>query len=133
MQLILVFETRASCQSDYIYVKSAIDFFYVERKHKITPIYAKAKSELTNCGKKIKDYVNKYEGDSKVILFADYDKEDDPKKREDKEVLQRNVLRSCLDESRHRGSLLRKKGRGESKRKRSALLLKEKANIPIFQ
>lgn len=79
MQLILVFETRASCQSDYIYVKSAIDFFYVERKHKITPIYAKAKSELTNCGKKIKDYVNKYEGDSKVILFADYDKEDDPK------------------------------------------------------
>ena len=55
MQLILVFETRASCQSDYIYVKSAIDFFYVERKHKITPIYAKAKSELTNCGKKINE------------------------------------------------------------------------------
>lgn len=78
MQLILVFETRPSCESDYIYVKSAIEFFYVERKYKITPIYAETKSELIKCGKKIKGYIEKYQGDSKVILFADYDKGGDP-------------------------------------------------------
>lgn len=78
MQLILVFETRASCESDYIYVKSAIDYFYVERKHKTTPIYAKTKSSLINCGKRIESYMDKYQGVSKVILFADYDKKDDP-------------------------------------------------------
>ena len=91
MQLILVFETRASCESDYIYVKSAIDYFYVERKHKTTPIYAKTKSSLINCGKRIESYMDKYQGVSKVILFADYDKKDDPNNAK--------IEKYCLDKS----------------------------------
>ena len=90
-QLILVFETRASCESDYIYVKAAIDHFYVERRHKITPIYAKTKSELINCEKRIQSRIDKNRDDSKVILFADYDKKDDPNNAK--------IEKYCLDKS----------------------------------
>lgn len=77
MQLVLVLETRFSCQSDYRYIKSAIDYFYVERTCKLTPIYAKNKSELINQDKKINECKNKYNGDTKVVLCADYDRESD--------------------------------------------------------
>lgn len=78
MQIILVVETRASCESDYRYIKSAIDYFYVERSFKISKIFAKTKSELVSCDKKIKEYKNKYIGVTKVIVCADYDSENDP-------------------------------------------------------
>ena len=78
MQIILVVETRASCQSDYKYIKSAIDYFYVERKFQISKVFAKTKSELINCDEKIKLYKSKYPGPSKVIVCADYDNPNDP-------------------------------------------------------
>ncbi len=77
MQLIMIFETRASCKSDYRYVKSAMDYFYVERSYKLTPLFASSKSELTNQEGKIKKYKGLYAGDSAVIICADYDREDD--------------------------------------------------------
>ena len=73
MQIILVVETRASCQSDYKYIKSAIDYFYVERKSQISKVFAKTKSELINCDAKISHYKTKYPGASEVIICADYD------------------------------------------------------------
>lgn len=78
MQIVLVVETRASCESDYRYIKSAIDYFYIERSFKISKIFAKTKSELINCDKKIKEYRNKYVGVTNVIVCADYDSENDP-------------------------------------------------------
>lgn len=78
MQIILVIETRASCESDYRYIKSAIDYFYVERSFKISKVFAKTKSELINCDKKIKEYENKYKGTTKVVICADYDHENNP-------------------------------------------------------
>lgn len=78
MQLILVMETRKSCNSDYRYLKTTIDYFYVPRSFSIKPIYAKNKSELLNQNKKIDEEKRKYNDQSIVVVCADYDKEDDP-------------------------------------------------------
>ena len=76
MQVILILETRASCESDYRYIKSVIDYFYVERSFKLSTIYAKNKSELIKSDKKISGLISKCSGKSVVILCADYDKDD---------------------------------------------------------
>lgn len=78
MQLILVLETRKSCNSDYRYIKATIDYFYKPRSFSIQTIYAKNKSELLKQGKKIENEKQKYCGESVVILFADFDRADDP-------------------------------------------------------
>lgn len=82
MQIILLVETRASCESDYRYIKSAIDYFYVERSFKLSKIYAKNKSELIQSGKKIHALIGKYPGNSVVIVCADYDRGNDPLNKE---------------------------------------------------
>lgn len=75
----MVLETRPSSKTDYHYIKSAMDFFYVERSYKITPIYAKAKnkSELMRCEKQINANIRNYPGKSVVVLCADYDRDGD--------------------------------------------------------
>lgn len=82
MQIILLVETRASCESDYRYIKSAIDYFYVERSFKLSKIFAKTKSELIKCDKQINALKTKYDGNSVVIICADYDRDDDPINKE---------------------------------------------------
>lgn len=82
MQIILIVETRASCDSDYRYIKSAIDHFYVERSFKLSKIYAKNKSELITTNKKIEALKEKYNGDSVVVICADYDRKNDPLNQE---------------------------------------------------
>ena len=77
MQLVLVLETRASCESDYRYIKSAIDFFYIERSFKLTKIFANNKTELIKQEKKISECKNKYNGETVVVICADYDRESD--------------------------------------------------------
>ena len=77
MQVILVIETRASCKSDYRYVKSTIDYFYGERSYKISKIFAKTKSELIKQDFKIISYISRYEGKSVVLICADYDRDSD--------------------------------------------------------
>ena len=77
MQLVLVLETRASCESDYRYIKSAIDFFYIERSFKLTKIFANNKTELIKQDKKISECKNKYNGETVVVICADYDRESD--------------------------------------------------------
>lgn len=78
MQIILLVETRASCESDYRYIKSVIDYFYVERSFKLSKIYAKNKPELIKLDKKIKTFISKYDGESVVVVCADFDRDDDP-------------------------------------------------------
>ncbi len=78
MQIILVLETRNSCESDYYYVKSAIDYFYFERSFKISKLFAKTKSELINKDKRIALLKERYHGQSVVFICADYDRDDDP-------------------------------------------------------
>lgn len=73
MQLILVLETRPSCNSDYRYIKATIDYFYKPRSFSIKPIYAKSKGELVKQDAKIEEEIKRYDGESKVVVCADYD------------------------------------------------------------
>lgn len=76
MQLIIVCETRASCKSDYKYIKSVLDYYYKERTFAIKKIFATNKSELIKKDNKIRNEINSYSGESVVILFADTDNND---------------------------------------------------------
>lgn len=78
MQLILVLETRSSCNSDYRYIKATIDYYYKQRTFNINPIYAKTKSELVKQDKRVQEEINRYNGYSKVVLCADYDSDSSP-------------------------------------------------------
>lgn len=78
MQIILLVETRASCESDYRYIKAVIDYFYLERSFKLSKVFAKTKSELIKSDNKINALKAKYKGNSVVIVCADYDRSDDP-------------------------------------------------------
>ena len=78
MQLILVLETRSSCESDYKYIKSALDYFYGSRTFKISKIFATNKSELLKKDNRINYLIKKYNGESIVVICADYDRVDDP-------------------------------------------------------
>lgn len=78
MQLILVLETRKSCNSDYRYIKATIDYFYKPRSFSIRPIYAKNKSELLSQERKINNEKHKYDGRSVVVICADFDRKNDP-------------------------------------------------------
>ncbi len=77
MQLILVLETRKSCNSDYRYIKSTLDYFYKTRNFAIRPIYAKTKSELINKNKRIEEEKKLYKRESVVVICADYDSNND--------------------------------------------------------
>lgn len=77
MQLIIVIETRSSNQSDYKYIKSVIDYFYKPRSFTIKKIFASSKSELIRQDKKINKEIADYPDESKIIVFADTDKNDD--------------------------------------------------------
>lgn len=59
MQIILLVETRATCESDYRYIKSVIDYFYLERSFKLSKVFAKTKSELVKSDKKNKCFKSK--------------------------------------------------------------------------
>lgn len=74
MQLILLVETRASCESDYRYIKSVIDYYYVERSFKLSKIFAKTKSELIKLEPRIASLKDRYNGESVVVVCADVDR-----------------------------------------------------------
>lgn len=78
MQIILVLETRSSAKTDFIYIKSAFDYFYGTRVAQISKVFAKSKSELIKQDKNILEKKNKYNGESIVVVVADFDRENDP-------------------------------------------------------
>lgn len=77
-QIIIVMETRKSCNSDYKYISTTIKYFYKEGTFLIKPIYAKTKSELINQNSKNRSAINSYAAKSVVLICADYDRDDDP-------------------------------------------------------
>ena len=77
LELILIMETRASNKSDYMYIKSTLDYFYGTRTFAITPIYAKTKSQLIQQDVKIKKAIQDSKRKTIVIVCADIDREEE--------------------------------------------------------
>lgn len=76
-QLIFCLETNKRANTDYIYIKEAIDFLYQEsRQVKISPIYMgtktkyRSKDVLKEISQKKKMFIH---GETKVIYFIDTD------------------------------------------------------------
>ena len=73
IELILIMETRSSNQSDYMYIKSTIDYYYQPRTFGITKIFATSKSQLTKQDNKIKNACKKTSRTPVIVVIADYD------------------------------------------------------------
>ena len=77
IKLVFVMETRPSNKSDWMYIKSTIDYFYKPRTFALDKIFATSKSELVQQGKKINSKMDDSNRKTKVIIVADYDREED--------------------------------------------------------
>ncbi len=78
IELIIVMETRASNESDWKYIKSALDYYYKPRTYGITKIFAKCKPELMKQDKRIEQAVkNAAPRKPVVVVCADYDRSTD--------------------------------------------------------
>ena len=76
IELIIVIETRSSNRSDWMYIKSALDYYYGSRTYGITAIFAKCKSELITQDKKIDKAIKDSKRTPYVVICADYDREE---------------------------------------------------------
>ncbi len=83
MILLFLLETTSSNKSDWRYVKSTIDFYYESRICKYEPLYCENKDKLINQDTKINRIIKKdyFENEYKVILVADYDREENKNNR----------------------------------------------------
>ena len=88
IELIFVVEARASSQSDWMYIKSALDYFYIPRTFGITKIFAKCKSELVRQTSKINQAIKSSSRTPTVIICADYDR---------REQLNADIENYCVD------------------------------------
>ncbi len=57
IELIIIMETRSSNMSDWMYIKSTIDYYYKPRSYSLKKIFAKTKTQLTKQDAKIKDQI----------------------------------------------------------------------------
>lgn len=73
MQIIIVCESEPKERIDYRYIKGVIDYYYKSRDFKITPIYAKGKSRVTQMERQINDNTAKYKGETYTLICVDYD------------------------------------------------------------
>lgn len=75
MQIIFVFETKNSNGSDYLYYKAIMDRFYKERGTgiKIQQVFMNGKGNYEKINKSIITYMNRYQGQTKVVYFLDVD------------------------------------------------------------
>lgn len=101
VQLILVVEANRSCKSDWIYIKSTIDYFYQydRTKLKLSPVYMDGKGKYKKKEKEINSLISQYskalkENKSKVIYCFDCDEYDN--KTEDLTFL-KTVRKYCDD------------------------------------
>jgi len=86
-ELIFIIETRASNGSDWMYIKSALDYYYKPRTYGIKKIFAKCKSELINQTRKVNNHILKCNREPIVLLCADYDRD---------EKLNETITKYCL-------------------------------------
>lgn len=78
-QLLLCVESNNKSRTDYVYIKSTIDYFYInDRKTIIRPIFLDTKTKYKDNGKikEIKKKINDFKGETKVLYFIDYDNSD---------------------------------------------------------
>lgn len=76
IELIFLVETRASNKSDWMYIKSTLDFYYEQRTYGISKIFAKTKSQLIDQNENIKTKISNSSRTPKVIIVADYDRDE---------------------------------------------------------
>ena len=74
IKIVFVMETRSSNRSDWMYIKSTIDYFYKPRTFALDKIFATTKSELIQQDVKINSKINDLNREVKVIVVADYDR-----------------------------------------------------------
>ena len=77
IKLVFIMETRSSNKSDWMYIKSSIDYFYKPRTFALDKIFATTKSELISQDTKIKSKIDDSTREVKVIIVADYDRKED--------------------------------------------------------
>ena len=70
-------ETRSSNRSDWMYIKSTIDYFYKPRTFALDKIFATSKTKLIKQDTKINAKTNDYSREIKVIMVPDYDREEE--------------------------------------------------------
>ena len=84
MILLFLLETRSNNRSDWIYVKSTLDYFYENRKCRYDALFCKSKDELIKQDKAIKRKITEYtkytNNEYKVLLVADYDRKEEKNK-----------------------------------------------------
>ena len=88
IELVFVMETKSSSKTDWMYIKSTIDYYYKPRTYSLKKIFAKSKSELIQQERKIKDAIKSTERIAQVIICADYDRE---------EQLNNKIINYCRD------------------------------------
>lgn len=101
VQLIFVVETNKKCNSDWIYIKDTIEYFYeYDNAHvKLSPVYMDGKGHYIKAEKEVKKLISQYNNSAKgnkteVIYCFDCDEYDT--KPEDAEFLQR-TKKFCAD------------------------------------
>lgn len=77
IKLIFIMETRSKSKTDWMYVKSTIDYYYKPRTFRILKIFAKCKTELIKQDVKIQNELDSFNKTNKVIIIADYDREEE--------------------------------------------------------
>lgn len=62
VQLIFVVEANKSCKSDWIYIKSTIDYFYEYNRTglKLSPVYMDGKGKYKQKEKEVKSLISQY-------------------------------------------------------------------------
>lgn len=102
VQLIFVVETNKKCNSDWIYIKDTVDYFYSyeQTELKFTPIYMDGKGNYFKKEKEVKSKIKQYkvsskENNSKVLYCFDCDESNT--KQEDASFLKK-VKKFCKEE-----------------------------------
>lgn len=60
-QLIFVLETNRKCNSDWLYIKEAIEHFYSIENVKLSPVYLDGKTKYTRKEKTIRDLASRFQ------------------------------------------------------------------------
>lgn len=82
LQLIFVVETNKECKSDWIYIKSVLDYYYTYGAHlKLYPVYMAGRGKYKKKEAEVKTMISKYKATSdgnetKVIYCFDCDQYD---------------------------------------------------------
>ena len=99
MQIIAVLETKNRDGSDYLYFKSIINRFYVERGTgiPINPVFLNGKGNYLRQEKQIREKIKGYAENSKVIYFFDVDS---PDIKSDQQQLNNDIINHCKSTNR---------------------------------